>query len=94
MIIKAEELIDKRIKHLSNTKIISNINNRLSKITGRETTYIIVKFKEFKSDDIDVDTEDIVWYYTKLGYNVKLSGYSVWQTRNKVNYHEYVIISW
>lgn len=60
MIIKAEECINKRIKHLSNTNIINHINDRLSKITGREATYIVVKLTEFKPDDIDVDTENIV----------------------------------
>lgn len=94
MIIKAEECIDKRIKHLSNSNIINHINAKLLKITGREATYIVVKLTEFKPDDIDIDTEDIIWYYTKLGYDVKVNGYSFKATKNRVSYYEYVIISW
>lgn len=94
MIIKAEECIDKRIKYLSNSNIINHINDRLSKITGREATYIVVKLTDFKPDDIDVDTEDIIWYYTKLGYDAKVNGYSFSATKNRVTYYEYVIISW
>ena len=94
MIVKAEECIDKRIKHLSNTNIINHINDILSKITGREATYIVVKLTEFKPDDIDVNTEDIIWYYTKLGYDVKVNGYTFSATKNRVSYYEYVIISW
>ena len=94
MIIKAKECIDKRIKHLSNTNIINHINDRLSKITGREETYIIVKLTEFKPDDIDVDIEHIIWYYSKLGYDVKVNGHLFRPAKNRVNYYEYVIISW
>lgn len=94
MIITAKECIDKRIKYLSNNNIINHINDRLSKITGTEAPYIVVKLTEFKPDDIDVDTEDIIWYYNKLGYDVKVNGYTFSAAKNRVSYYEYVIISW
>ena len=92
--IKAEELINNRLEYLSGMNIIKTINSFLTSVNIKDKPYIVIDFKKFEPNDIDIDTEDIIWYYTKLGYDVKVNGYSFSVTKNKINYYEYVIISW